>query len=365
MNLGISAFFEDITNFMRAGSVMGLDIGTVSMKMLELQRKKNRYHLVNYCILDTREYLKHPNQSIQTSTLKIVETDAIEYLKLLLREMQPRTRLVVATLPAFSGFVTCIDMPLLSRDETNKAVMYQARQYIPVAISEVGVQWFKIEEFVNDRGAKFQRVLLVGVPNEVIKKYQSIVKGAGLKLVGIELEIFSLARAYLGSNTQPVMVLDIGGQASGMVVGANGSVLYTGTSDYGGSYLTSAVARGMDISAERAEELKQRRGLSRIGPDAELSTLIMPFLDVIITECAKVRSNFEERFQQKIQKIIITGGGSNLIGIEEYLGKQLGVPVSASPVISVFQHKPELEPIIKSLDAELGACAGAALRYFD
>ena len=73
MKLGIGDFFSDIFNFLNAGTVLGVDIGTTSIKVVELSKKKNNFKLVNYGILETKNYLNQPNQVIQTSSLKLVD----------------------------------------------------------------------------------------------------------------------------------------------------------------------------------------------------------------------------------------------------------------------------------------------------
>ena len=122
---------------------MGVDIGTASIKIAELSRKEERPVLTNYGILETKEYLTHPNQVIQSSSLKISEKETAETLKILLREMKTKSRIAVGSIPAFTAFTTMLDMPVLSPEETRKAVEFQAPQYIPLPMSEVAVDWVK------------------------------------------------------------------------------------------------------------------------------------------------------------------------------------------------------------------------------
>src|SRR3989344_2284521 len=116
----IDDFFGDIRNFFRGGTVLGVDIGTASIKAVELRKTGDRFALKNYGILETRDYLDHPNAAIQTSSLKISEKDAASALRLLLREMKSKTNLAVATLPTFATFTTTLDFPDLPREETEK-----------------------------------------------------------------------------------------------------------------------------------------------------------------------------------------------------------------------------------------------------
>src|SRR3989344_418306 len=172
-------FFGDIRNFFRGGTVLGVDIGTASIKAVELKKMGDRFGMRNYGILETKYYLDHPNAAIQTSSLKLSEGDGAGTLRLLLREMKPKTNLAVATLPSFASFTTALDFPDLPREETEKAIRFQAAQYIPIPMDQVSLEWRKVGEYADKEGKKHQRILLTAAPNDVIKSYERVFKLAG------------------------------------------------------------------------------------------------------------------------------------------------------------------------------------------
>lgn len=366
MKLGILDFFRDIGNFFKGGSVLGVDIGTSAIHAVELAKKGDLFELANYGILETKRYLNFSNQAIQTSSLKIVAKDASPLLSLLLREMRPRTRLAVASLPLFSAFVTVLEIPLFSQEETAKAVLFQAQQYIPLPPKEVSVEWVKIDEFENQRNQKFQRILLTGIPNEVIERHKEIFKAAGLKLLTMEVETFALVRAYRSFFTDvPVIVVDIGAESTNIGIIENGAVMYVEQTDYSGVYLTKALSKSLDISMPRAEELKRRRGLSTVGADSELSTLLLPFLDVIIQEVRHAKDVYSRRYKKDVGKVMLTGGGANLIGIEKYVSSQLGLPIAHHPLLAGVRYPSSIESAVRGLENELAVAFGLAKRYFE
>lgn len=365
MKLGIFDFFQDIGNFFKGGTVLGVDIGTASIKAVELTKKGDALRLVNYGILGTKRYLDHANQAIQTSSLKITEKETARLLGTLLREMRSKTRLAIASLPVFTAFTTVLDMPVLSREETAKAVRFQAQQYIPLPPSEVTIEWFTIGTATSERGQTYQRLLLAGTPNEVIATYKKIYKSAGLKLVAMEIETFSLLRALKRSFTEePTIVADIGAESTSVMVVRQGNVEHVEQTDYSGIYLTKALAKSLDISMTRAEELKRRRGISAAGADAELSTLLLPFLDVILQEVRHVKDAYERRYGLRVGKVMLVGGGANLIGIEKYFSSQIGLPLAHHTLLTGIGYPPELAPAAKPLENELAVAIGLAERYF-
>lgn len=363
MRFNILKFFQDIGNFFKAGTVLGIDIGTGSIKIAEVAGKKGRLQLKNYAILETKDYLHHPNLALQTSSLNIVEDEAVRLLKILIGEMKPKTRVSVAALPSFASFVTLFDIPLLSKKETTQAVNYQARQYIPIPIEDVQIDWMKIDEYVNQRGQKFQRLMLIGAPKKIIESYERIFKQAGIRLVALELDVIALVRAFSDFDI-PTLVIDIGALSTNIAVTEAGVVKHSGQTDYSGVHITRAVSQSLDLSMQRAEELKKKRGLLGDGGETELSELILPFLDVIIQEVVYVKSLYERRYGKKIGQFVLTGGGANLLGIENYFSKQLNLQSVPSTVFVDIDYPPQIEPVSARLKNELATALGLGRKYF-
>lgn len=364
MKLGVLDFFSDIFNFLKSGSVLGVDIGTSSIKMAEISQKGNHFKLDNYGILETKNYIEHPNQALQTSSLKLVEKDAIELLRTLIREMKPRTRTALVAIPAFSSFVAPIDMPALSPEETSRAINFQAKQYVPLPLSEVSLDWLKVEDFQTERGERYQRILLIGIPNDIVRRYKNILRGAGLHVRLIEIESLALIRSFLGFDDKLTLTVDIGAEATNIVISEKGVLKYNGGTDYGGIHLTQALSRGLGITASRAEELKRKKGLLGRGGELELSTLLIPFLDVIIQECRHVKDVYERRYGRSVEKLFLTGGGANMPGLEKYFSEEINLPLLVPPPLSGVLYPPDLEPALSGLNNYLLVALGIARRYF-
>ncbi len=357
-------FFQDIGNFFGARSVLGVDIGTSSIKVAEVTRRGDALSLLNYGILESRDYLNHPNQAIQTSSLKLSVGETAEALKTLLGEMHPKARLTVGTIPAFAAFQTLVDMPLMSPQETAKAVEFQAPQYIPLPIKEVAVDWLKVDEFQTEKREAYQRIFLIGIPKDVLERFKSVCRAAGLKLTALELDGIALGRALLVNEAEPTLLVDLGALATDIFVVRNGRILYASQTDYGGIHLTQAIARSLGLTNARAEELKRRKGLIAGGAEAELSTLTLPFLDVIMQEVTHTKDVAERRYGWQIKRAMLTGAGAELLGVEKYFASQLDLPVVKPNPFVRLAYPVSLEPMLLSLSRELPSAIGAAERYF-
>jgi len=116
---------------------------------------------------------------------------------------------------------------------------------------------------------------------------------------------------------------------------------------------------------ERAEDLKKQRGLVSLGfgPEQELSTLMKPTLDVIISEAKRLAQNFATTYGGEIKEVIVGGGGSALMGIEDYFSQEMELPVKKAGLPAVIQpERTEAGPLLRSLAPLLVVAVGAALR---
>jgi type IV pilus assembly protein PilM len=278
--------------------------------------------------------------------------------------MGAKSKLAIGSIPAFAAFTTVLEMPVLSADETRKAVNFQAPQYIPLPISEVAVDWIKIGEFDSDQHQRYQRIFLIGIPQETVQKYKTIFKNAGLKLAALEIDGLAIVRALSTKDDKITLFVDLGAGTSDIFLAGNGNIFYSGQTDYGGVYLTQAIARSLGVSVMRAEELKKRRGLLSGGAESELSTLTQPFLDVIIQEVNHAKDEYERRYGKKVDQITLLGGGANLLGIQEYFSNQINMPTVRPNFSSQINYDSKLEPVLRQLDNELPIAVGLAERYF-
>lgn len=347
-------------------SYFGVDIGTTSIKVVEVKPGKQFPEVINYGILESSGYLARANQALQTSTLKLFEKEVIDLLKLALADMKTRSTAALASLPPFSSFMTILDFPAMKPSELQKAIAFEAKQYVPLPISEVAIDWLKVGEFRDDKGFEHNRILVISVPQEHIKRYQRIFKGAGLELSALEIENLSLVRVFGGTDQTPTEIIDIGSRSTSITFADKGQLKFVAQSDFAGSSLTQALAASLGINPLRAEELKKERGISGSGPNYELSTIMLPFLDAIINEVKKANYRYESQFggAAKIERAILTGGGANLRGIEKYFERDLGVSVVKAAPFARFEYPLAAEPLLPELNPVMSVALGLALREF-
>lgn len=342
---------------------LGVDIGTTSIKVAEIERlKRGPAILKNYGVLETRSYLDRFNEVLQTSSLKLVGAETATYLKLLIEKAGVRTKKVIASLPAFSAFTTLIELPMMPDSDLVKIVRFQARQYIPLTLSAVTIDWIKVGERMDEGGIKKVQVLLISILNEQIDKYKKIFEAAGLKLMAMELEGISLARVLTAGIKEPVLIMDIGARSSSFFIAQDGFLKFVGQTDFAGGSLTQVLASGLSVSPRKAEELKKEGGLLSGRVAEELSTIMKPLLDVIINEAKRVKNSYEESYKEPVKRVILTGGGSRLLGMEKYIGSQLGLLMEKGNPFEKVSYPPRIESSVDDLKPVLATAIGLALK---
>ncbi|MBI1839159.1 MAG: type IV pilus assembly protein PilM [Candidatus Colwellbacteria bacterium] len=353
---------------------LGVDIGTTSIKIAELTGSGVKPILKNYGVLESYGHLERLNNAIQTSSLKMLDNETAELLEKLVEQLDIRTTDAVASLPAFASFTTLLDVPAMSPQETAQAMEYQARALVPLPVSEVTIDWLPVGDYEDEKGIKHQQIFLISVPNEHIKKYQRIFKTAGLSLRALEIEGLSLARILTTGDLVTTLIVDIGARSTNISIAERGLLKYSAQTDFAGGSLTQSIASSLNISVRRAEVLKKQKGLVGMGGESELSTLMLPFLDVIIGEAKRVKNNYEKNYSPRlprseagkgiVERVILSGGGANLLGIEKYFDEQMKLPTLKAEPFAKISYPPEVEPLIREIGAPFAVALGLGIRQF-
>lgn len=338
---------------------LGIDIGTTTIKIVELKKQKGKLKLADYGILEKYGHLERINDAIQTSSFKLLEESTALLLQKVLVQMKPETKKTYMALPSFSSFVSLVEFPQMTNKEIAQAIKYQAGQYIPIPLKEVTLDWYPVEK----KGEKI-KILLVAVPTDTIQRYVKVATLAKLNLRELELETVAVARLFGKKEQEPIAIVDIGGRTTSISVVDQGTLRLSHNIDTAGGDLTQVIASGMGIDPLRAEKLKRAYGLNiRNRGEINIVHLLIPLLDVIKRETEKAINNYYLRSKVTVKKVLLTGGGSCLRGIEDYYSKSLSLPVLRADPFNqgLVSYDPQFAPIIRDIGPTLTtACAVAS-----
>ncbi|MFN7088315.1 MAG: type IV pilus assembly protein PilM, partial [Candidatus Paceibacteria bacterium] len=260
------------------------------------------------------------------------------------------------------SFVTLMELPEMSQKEINQAVPYEARQYVPIPLTEVALDWMILGQSLSEGGVRKNQVLLIAVPQDVLNKYYRIAQLAGLNVASLELETIALTRAVVAQDPTTLVLADIGARATNISIVDEGYVRMTRSIDTAGGDLTMVLSHGLNVSPLKAEEIKKARGIMVMPGEEEFASLLRPMLDLIISEIQKLSELYLEKTKREVKRIVLSGGSALLPGASEYFSKELGKETIVGNPFSNTKYDPMLEPILRQLGPSLSVAIGLAMR---
>jgi type IV pilus assembly protein PilM len=258
-------------------------------------------------------------------------------------------KFVRVSLPEEQMYLFNIVLPKLTNNEIKDSITLQLEDHIPLSATDAIFDYELIRE-VNDQSIFVQVVATSAV---FIESYLSVLSQVGLVPVSFELETQAIARAVVKYDmVGSAMVVDFGRTRTGISIVENGRVMFTSTFDMGGERITEVISKHFKVSPEQAEQMK--KAYSDLGSDAEndIFPAIVSNLSVLLDELRKHYSywhthNSEDgKPHEKIQKIILCGGESNLYGIVPYLKTSMEMPVEYANawvnIVDITKTLPEM-----------------------
>lgn len=338
---------------------LGIDIGTSGIKIVELEQNSEGSNLLNYVTVGFRENL--PQQERER---RITKNEVVTLLKAALKEAKIKTSNASFSVPAFSSFISFVTMPRVSPENIKQSLMSEAQKFIPVSLEEVVLGWEVIDEpmekeIANIRDQNKMKVLLLAVPKDIVSRYREIAQMSGLKLKNLEVEAFPLLRSLADNDKKTSIILDIGSRVCNILVVSSGSLRGARNIGVGGDDLTEVLARSIDITYERAEELKRNEGLL----NKQVSELLTPVLSNIIEELKRVISVYKNKNPNKeIKEVVLSGGTAGLKGITELFVNKLGIHTRVGDPWRNVKVSDDAKTLLLAKGASFSISVGLALK---
>ena len=352
------------------GSVLGIDIGSASIKIVQLRRKGGKAILETYGELSLGPYADtEVGRATKLPTDKIVLA-----LSDVLKEANATTVSSSFSIPMRQSLVTIISMPQIQDRLLAQMIPIEARKYIPVPISEVTLDWFvipKLEPLQSDYQGVPEgehkipqvEVLVVAIHNDILSNFSSIVSQAKLQASFFEIEMFSTVRSVIeaGDNT-PVMIMDVGAGATKVYIVERGVIRDSHIINKGSQDITLNIAKSMSVSVSFAEKLKRNYGRNAREQDDQITEIIDLVMSPILSETNSVLLNFQRKYNKSVSKTILIGGGALLRGLNELIRSQLSLPVIFGDPFSKIETPAFLEGVLQQTGLPFATAIGLALR---
>ncbi len=342
----------------RGKAVLGVDIGTSSVKTVQLKNAGKRYELLHLGIAPL------PPEAIVDGA--IMDGGAvIGALQQILDEHKIGVKDVAVAVSGHSVIIKPIKMPLMKPQELAESIQWEAEQHIPFAIEDVNLDY---EILRSAPGAVEMDVLLVAVKKEVISEYLTVASSAGLNVVIVDVDAFAVANAYEAayesSTDQVVALLHVGAAVTTVSILRGGILVFTRDSVLGGNRYNESIQKMLGVSYEQAESLKlggHVEGYS--GADSQ------PAVDLVNAELAGDVRRSIDFFRSAtpsgmIHRMLVSGGVARLPGFIPYLSEALDLPVEiANPLRHVKADPKRFDPeYLEHIAPQLSVGVGLALR---
>lgn len=358
------------------GSVIGLDIGASSVKIVQLRASHGTAVLETYGEIALGPYAEQAiGKSVKLSNEKVAGaiTD-------LMREANVTARTGGLSIPFSSSLVTVLEVPKTDDESLKRMIPIEARKYIPVPVSEVTLDWFLIpgdeQQDAFDRmepdpsktnPARKQEVLLAAIHNDTVRAYQTVAAAVDVSVKFFEIEIFSTIRSSLSRGVAPFLVVDIGAATTKVYVVERGIVRASHLITQGGMHMTEALALSLGWDFEKAERIKRESGLKGSkayseSENAKVREALLSTLERLFSEANRVLLSYGKRYNKNVLQVVFTGGASSLPGLAEEASRSLGVESVIADPFAKTEAPAFLQNVLRDIGPSFAVALGLALR---
>ncbi|MEN9390452.1 MAG: hypothetical protein RLZZ283_552 [Candidatus Parcubacteria bacterium] len=359
---GITDAINKLTGSLGGGgdsdSVIGLDIGTSTIKMVQLKQKKGAAVLETYGEIALGPYASaEVGQSVNAPQEKVIEA-----LTDLLRESNASSRTGGVAVPLSGSLISVISLPTKNRDDLASMVPIEARKYIPVPVTEVALDWFVIPEeearFISGNAEEKKNVtdvLLVAIHNQLIERDQAILAGAGVTAKFFEVEPFSMGRASYEHGTAPVMVIDFGASSTRVYIVEFGIISVSHTIPRGGQDITLSWSKSKSMTFAEAEAEKRSHGI-------ENNEVGKSVIEYVLSEARRIFLSYQRKENKAVSKVVLLGGGALLKGLPELSKQYFDAPITLGAPFDRVSAPAFISEVLKFAGPSFASAIGLALR---
>lgn len=347
------------TKGMGKKTLVGLDIGSSSVKAVELSRKGTGLQLMNLGF-----------ESLQPDTIvdgQIMELNNVSHvITSIFNEHQIKTNRVAAGVSGHSVIVKNIVLPQMSEEELQESFSWHAEEHIPFDIADVNLDYE-----LTSKSSESLHVLMAACKSDKIANVKQAIQLAGKQPIVIDVDAFALQNCYeINYDPRPgevVALLNIGAATMNINILNGTRSVFARDASVGGSQYTSLLQKELGLSFEQAESVKRGQPLPEGIEPRPIQPIIETVSDILALEVRKTMDFYRataEEGEQAIQKILLAGGGSKLPGLASYLAKRFEIPVEVfDPFRQIQVDDRKFDPeYMREIVPEMAVAVGLALR---
>ena len=350
--------WEDLMVFSKKDNLVGLDIGSRSIKAAEITETKHGRELKRFGITDI------PHGAIEDGTINDPETLA-ESIRQLFKAYNIKERNVAISIGGYSVIVKKIAVQTMDEAQLQETIHFEAEQYIPFDISDVNLDFQILGE--NETNPNQMNVFLVAAKKEMVNDYVNLANLAGLNPCIVDVEAFALQNTFeanYDAGDVNVALIDIGASKTSLnILKGNNSVFMRDVS-LGCMQINQKVISLIDCSYDEAEQLKYGGNSDRLSAD-DLKGIISAVVADWCTEIRRALDFFYSTYpDDQIKRIILSGGGANVAEFRKLLAVEASAEVETiNPFKNIYVSDDQFDPdFIKEIAPQAAITAGLAIR---
>ncbi len=369
---GLMGKLGDILKSSKGGSVLGIDVGSSAIKVVQIKKEGAKAILETYGSIALAPYA----EGVVGQVIPIPEEALVKALLDLFKEANVTTKNSAMSIPASASLVFLVELPgSVDEKQLPEIIHNEARRYIPVPITEVAMDWWMVPkrplDDVTDDSVKPSKsdikeektkVLVAAIHNEALEKYKSLVNDAKIDTDFFEIEMFGSVRSTLGQDLGTNMIFDMGASKTKISIVDRGVIQDFHIINRGSHDISTALATALSIGFHDAEMMKKEYGLYDNPKQPKASEVIKSVLDYILFESGNVVLNYEKKYNKSIGKVVMIGGGVLLKGIMDVAQKKFNTETELGNPFKRIEAPAFLENVLSESGPEFAVAAGLALR---
>jgi type IV pilus assembly protein PilM len=340
--------------------VVGLDIGSSSIKAIELRRVRGEIQVVSVGV--------EPLASDIVVDSMIVDSGSVaSSITKIFADHGIKSKQVATSVSGHSVIVKKISMASMPEDEIEAAVRNEAQQHIPFEMSDVNLDY---QVLSGDEGGSQMDVLLVAVKKDKILNYTNALQLAGKQPVIVDIDAFALLNCYefnyVPTSNSTVALLNLGASVMNINIVKGTTPLFTRDVSVGGNQYTDALQKELDLSFDDAESLKLGHRVGTVSEDAK-TPILQQVTELIVLEIQKTFDFFRASASgEHIERIYMAGGSSQIPGLIEELQREFSLPVETlNPFLRIDPPVDASADLLEQHAPQLSVAVGLALRSFE
>ena len=339
--------------------IIGVDIGSSSVKLVQLREAKGVYHLASIGIAPLLPESIVDGAIMDSSSVVEVIDDLIKSLKL-------KTKNIATSISGHSVIIRKIKLPIMTEEEMEASIQWEAEQYIPFEISEVNLDFQILGPDSADPSQ--MNVILVAAKKDFVNDYVAVFNECGLSPIVLDIDCFAMENAFEANSEideQGVVALvNMGSSAMNVNVLKDGVSVFTRDITVGGNMINEEIQKRLGLSSEDAESIKLGGTVDGVDRSAA-DEVIADAMESLVQEVQRSLDFFSATASDdNIQTVFITGGVSRNPSVGKLLNERLGVPVevlNAFSQVVIDEKNFDLE-YIDAIGPLMSVAVGLAMR---